>query len=550
MVITRSGRGTMKREEVDKLTLDQLHAELAKHNMPVNSDRAVCIDTLMSFYERQKERMKHTSEGIASSAILDDVISKPEVEREFSKPTDSGEDTLNLLTKKMDQLVNLIASSPAFNPVVPERASSAVPNLAYNAASAPVGQFTPFSGGAFTPALNLQDMNMPSTVSPPNTTQSSFVLSAALPAQAITLLASQIPTFSGKEEEDIEMWIKKVEYVAYAHGVHDTVKLFAAISKLNKHARDWFDLDTTITPGSWDSFKIGIIRRFRRIIPFNIALRKAEERRWHSHKESFQEYAMIKLKLLHPLQLPQSACINMLICGIDDPSIRSAAATLNLVTIDEFLERMHQIVSACHIPLRRTMPFVHKKEKPREHQDSKGSKESLDPSSRKSSSPKKNRDTICAYCKLRGHVKADCFKLKRKEQSSSYGATAPAPPTSATSTVAAAEEAESPFEPTSTPFMVGCVCERKVRQIQISDSVIQVNSINNLNCNLLALVDSGSPVSFIKDSVCKTLFGQNVEFDESNIKEFCSVNNTRIRVIGRIKLVLLVLISIVTKCSE
>jgi len=49
MVITRSGRGTMKREEMDKLTLDQLHAELAKYNMPVNPDRAVCIDTLMSF---------------------------------------------------------------------------------------------------------------------------------------------------------------------------------------------------------------------------------------------------------------------------------------------------------------------------------------------------------------------------------------------------------------------------------------------------------------------------------------------------------------------
>ncbi|KYQ49675.1 hypothetical protein ALC60_11252, partial [Trachymyrmex zeteki] len=43
---------------------------------------------------------------------------------------------------------------------------------------------------------------------------------AAVPtAQAITVLASQIPAFDGSEDKDVESWIHLVDLIANAHGV-------------------------------------------------------------------------------------------------------------------------------------------------------------------------------------------------------------------------------------------------------------------------------------------------------------------------------------------
>lgn len=58
---------------------------------------------------------------------------------------------------------------------------------------------------------------------------------AAVPtAQAITVLASQIPAFDGSEDKDVESWIHLVDLIANAHGVGDDVTLLAASSKLLK----------------------------------------------------------------------------------------------------------------------------------------------------------------------------------------------------------------------------------------------------------------------------------------------------------------------------
>ena len=37
--------------------------------------------------------------------------------------------------------------------------------------------------------------------------------------------------------------MRKIEHTTVVHGVNDSVKLLAATSKLQKLARDWFDMD-------------------------------------------------------------------------------------------------------------------------------------------------------------------------------------------------------------------------------------------------------------------------------------------------------------------
>jgi len=55
-------------------------------------------------------------------------------------------------------------------------------------------------------------------------------------------LASQIPEFSGKEEENMRAWVRRIEKIVQVHGVGDGVTLLAASSKLSGSARRWFDI--------------------------------------------------------------------------------------------------------------------------------------------------------------------------------------------------------------------------------------------------------------------------------------------------------------------
>jgi len=72
-------------------------------------------------------------------------------------------------------------------------------------------------------------------------TNSSLSNVAPAVAHAVTLLANQIPVFSGLEDEDIELWIRRVKLAANVHGVSDNITLLACASKLQRCARDWFN---------------------------------------------------------------------------------------------------------------------------------------------------------------------------------------------------------------------------------------------------------------------------------------------------------------------
>ena len=61
---------------------------------------------------------------------------------------------------------------------------------------------------------------------------------------AVNLLTSQLPSFSGLEDENVDIWIEKVERVSHIYAVSDQVTLLAACSKLNKTAKDWLDLNS------------------------------------------------------------------------------------------------------------------------------------------------------------------------------------------------------------------------------------------------------------------------------------------------------------------
>lgn len=202
---------------------------------------------------------------------------------------------------------------------------------------------------------------------------------------------------------------------------------------------------------------------------------------------------MQKLKLLQNLHLPDKESINFLISGITSPKLREMASLLNTDSIDDFLEHMHKLTVAYGDMNRRSPPSVKKFDKDK----SKG----FSSANGKLSSSDSTKDSSCVYCRTKGHVRADCFRLKRKEQTKQTSSP------SSSATVAAVED---PPAPDSTVALINN------HKLEISDPVLKVTKINDVICELKSLLDFGSPVSFVHPAVIDKLMPKQMQL----IKQF------------------------------
>ncbi|XP_067214809.1 uncharacterized protein [Linepithema humile] len=350
------------------------------------------------------------------------------------------------------------------------------------------------------------------------------VLSSVPAAQAISLLASQIPSFGGTQDENIELWLRKVERVSRIHCVSEDITLLAATSKLTKLAREWFDLDTGTINDTWTSFKQAVIRRFHRQIPFCVIVQKVEARRWNFTKETFQEYALNKLRLMQNMNLSDSDAINFLISGIGSASLRATAASLDAITVDQFLEKMHNItIVSGDLGKKQSSFYKAEKMKP------------SDSTVKNIDSTKVNKDNFCVYCKNKGHIRSDCLKLKKKEQFQQSTSLPTKQPVVAA--VDASADAAAAVPADSSSSLVASIAPQSAKRLEISDPQIKVLTINNITCNLFALVDSGSPTSFIRPSLFHRYFDRTTSINVA-IRSYMGLNSLPIPVLGTVSSVI------------
>ncbi|XP_025155246.1 uncharacterized protein LOC105182416 [Harpegnathos saltator] len=71
---------------------------------------------------------------------------------------------------------------------------------------------------------------------------------------------------------------------------------------------------------------------FGRRLPFHLMMQQAEARKWLHSKESFDQYAIDKLTLLHGLDLPEMYVIDLLIGGISISSLCATALAIPVTT--------------------------------------------------------------------------------------------------------------------------------------------------------------------------------------------------------------------------
>jgi len=272
----------------------------------------------------------------------------------------------------------------------------------------------------------------------------------------------------------------------------------AATSRLTK-TRRWFDLCTGSINRSWLIFRSALISRFKRKILYSAVIQKVESRRWIFSKESFSDYAMNKLALMAPLKLLEEDNIQLLINGISSVAIKGTAAFLKIDSLDEFLRDMQHITATCNDVVKKS-PSTFRRNK---------SKDQSRPSSPKSDQEKK---LFCAYCRGRNHTKENCFKLNRKEQ--------PANSTQikknvSPSTVASVSEPPEIFKDT-----IAFVDTDDSQKIVTSNTNLKVSKIGASICELVALLDTGSPVSFISRQTFDNFF----KLTDSSMIPNCSYN--------------------------
>ncbi|XP_011866710.1 PREDICTED: uncharacterized protein LOC105561385 [Vollenhovia emeryi] len=366
----------MERQRLENLSLEELQSEARRLGLKPPDTQPWCIDALMSFYERNSLPREK------SASVL---------------PPGSSSDTSSLA---------------AMNPGTNTASSEAVPPLFCSLLLDQMRQQQEVMKkvlDALTLSQSNQDAhssagmaNSPgnrSDVSHESKVQRNPALASVSPAQAVKLLQSQISEFDGSEDGNVDLWLQKVEQVSQIHGVSQKITFLAATAKLTKSARRWYELCNGSAIESWTGFKEAVSKRFKRRILFDVATQKVEARTWMYSKESFQEYALDKLALMKNVCLPEQESIHLLINGIGSNALRSIATSLRVDTVDEFLEAMHPI----------TIFFGEKCKK--------GFTGSPKFDRKKASGSFSNKmEQQQSKSRGKGHVRADCAKLKKKEQ--------------------------------------------------------------------------------------------------------------------------------------
>lgn len=502
----------LSRSTVESYTLEKLQEELHRAGVKhVPNDHIKCVNMVLALWEhKQKEKI--------SMATETPIPSLPPGSAYTHMSSDQGAvagpppDVATILDRRFSQLNSMLISQMQAQQQIFAQMIAAANNPA-------TCQTTPSVVPETSPPLERMDANA-----------SFHETFSSATANATKFLSSQIAQFSGSEQENVELWIDKIESVAAAFQIPATAILFAATSKLTKAARKWYDFSHGQVSSSWDEFKSSIIRRFKKEIFFTSVMEKVCERKWLHYKETFQDYAMEKIALMECLKLPPRNIIHCLIDGIIDRPIRSTATLIETDSLDIFLEKMYRVTSSCSIQSKK--PVVNRTPYEKSQQDS---------TSRPASPVKTSKDTFCVYCRAKGHTRDECIKLKKKEQFKRFSSSSTVPNKNLTPPVASVTSA--PLPPSSpeqsasldrdSSSCIACVqnnADKDRKKLIVNSTTFKVTEFNKSNCEISAFFDTGSPVSFISFT-CFKKFCSNQSLTPSDLS-FKAINGTIIPIKG------------------
>jgi len=248
---------------------------------------------------------------------------------------------------------------------------------------------------------------------------------------------------------------------------------------------------------------------FDKKIPFFKVMQRVEARKWQPHKETFDQYVLHKLSLIHGLDLPPRDVIHVLIGGIVSAPVRAAALSLTSETVKDFVDRMRNIAEGCMEADRK--PGGSNKSKPKVCRNC---------GSVGHSHQECRKELKCFFCKKSGHRQYDC-PVKKKNRS-------PSVQQRTTTTPAAVSEDSSQAE------QIAFVADVTEDRLELCESSVQVDSLQGQPCKLVALLDTGSAVSFIKYSVYLSFSKFITSELRPTVKKFVNIKDMPLEIIGTV----------------
>ncbi|XP_070526381.1 uncharacterized protein [Cardiocondyla obscurior] len=331
----------------------------------------------------------------------------------------------------------------------------------------------------------------------------------------IKWIATQIPEFGGTENENVQQWVDRVDTAARIHGASDAATVVAASSRLTGAARKWYDLKTGPVMESWVALKKELLAMFRRHVPFYDRIKKVEARKWLAGKETFDNYVVEKQVLMQPLEMSAEDQIQMLIGGIQTSSLRVTAMSLRAKTVEKFVEEMRYLAAA--------------------HTDSERHPVARPPPALRNERPCRNcggrghfhkeckADVTCFFCKAKGHRQYDCPVLKNRGNRTERAAPR---------TAANIDEDGAAGGPSGET--VATVRETD-RRVEVDEPYLDVRGLQGEDCKFRALIDTGSPVSFIKNTVYKNYIEPKRLLLKPAIGKFKNLSNERLKIEGIVR---------------
>ncbi|KYN03842.1 hypothetical protein ALC62_05356 [Cyphomyrmex costatus] len=477
---------TTYKSRLDTMSLDELQAEAQLYRLPICDDPQKLLDTIMSHMEH------HRPANILEGSNPQEAASPREVGPQSPDPSQQALANINELLQLQRQMLDSQRTQQ-------ELLKQMLVALTARGTPEPTTTEPVIVPQAATPRSDSSRLSQGGS------------LASLTAAHLINLLASQIPKYGGKEAENVQLWVQRVDQIARIHKVPDDVILLVASSRLVHLAKRWYDIGIGSMLESWTGFKEAILKRFTRRILYHVALQKIEGRSWNSYKESFLEYATEKLILMYNLDLgltPEST-IDLLISGIPSKSLRATAASLKTDSVDAFLETMQQVAAVSIEPDRSTA----------RHGKLKGSATQKPGNKAAGIMKQKGKETVsCTYCKNRGHSKKSCYKWRHQGQ-----LTIPPVSTTPNTTTSSMTVAQVSTEQTSDEMAVAHVLSRDT-QISITRK-LEVSSLNRVKCNLSAMIGTGSPISLVKLPVYRKFFIDDTKLNSLTNHTYRALNN-------------------------
>ena len=182
--------------------------------------------------------------------------------------------------------------------------------------------------------------------------------------------------------------------------------------------------------------------------------------------------------MMSQLEIPEGDKIKLLVSGIQQTNLRLLALSIPEVSVSEFLDRMRGITAGM-TESEKKLVVSGEKDRKRGMNDA-----ACKNCGKKGHTRKKCRgEPQCFFCKKKGHRQFDCPERKKNKL--------PVPVKA--SVVASASSEVEPQQ--AEEVVVAVVDERRV--INVSDPLVKVTAIETKVGPTIALLDTGSPASFI-----------------------------------------------------